>query len=192
MKLVFATHNKHKVGEISQLLPSSIKLLTLKDVAIEEDIPETADTLAANAMQKAMYVYMKLKTDCFSDDTGLEIDALGGRPGVYSARYAGEKKTASDNIKKVLTEMQEHKNRSATFKTVIAAIIEGKPFLFEGAVKGFIAGQWTPGQNGFGYDPIFIPDGHMISFAQMSLEEKNSLSHRGQAVKKFVDFLKKL
>jgi XTP/dITP diphosphohydrolase len=189
MQLIFATHNQHKVGEISPLLPTSVKLVALKDAGITEDIPETADTLAANAMQKAMFVYEKLKSDCFADDTGLEIDALGGRPGVYSARYAGEGKSAAKNIEKVLVEMRDKKNRAATFKTVIAAIIEGKPYLFEGAVKGFIAQQKTAGENGFGYDAIFIPDGQMVSFAQMSLEEKNSLSHRAKAVSKFIEFL---
>jgi XTP/dITP diphosphohydrolase len=192
MQLVFATHNQHKVSEISPLLPASVKLLTLKESGITEDIPETSDTLAANAMQKAMYVYEKLKLDCFSDDTGLEIDALGGRPGVYSARYAGEGKSAAKNIEKVLLEMRDKKNRTAVFKTIIAAIIGGKPYLFEGIVKGFIAQQRTAGENGFGYDHIFIPDGHMISFAQMSLQEKNALSHRGQAVKKFTEFLNSL
>jgi XTP/dITP diphosphohydrolase len=189
MQLIFATHNQHKVGEISPLLPTSVELVSLKDAGITEDIPETADTLAANAMQKAMFVYEKLKSDCFADDTGLEIDALGGRPGVYSARYAGEGKSAAKNIEKVLVEMRDKKNRAATFKTVIAAIIGGKPYLFEGAVKGFIAQQKTAGENGFGYDAIFIPDGQMVSFAQMSLQEKNALSHRAKAVAKFIEFL---
>jgi XTP/dITP diphosphohydrolase len=191
MQLVFATHNKHKVSEIKPLLPSPFSLVTLDEIKCDEEIPETGDTLSSNALQKARYVYDKYKCNCFADDTGLEVAALHGRPGVYSARYAGEAKSANDNIEKLLGEMEEHNDRSAVFKTVIALIIDGKPFLFEGAVKGTIAEKGI-GTNGFGYDPVFIPEGQNRSFAQMTLLEKNELSHRARAVKKFVQFLKEL
>jgi XTP/dITP diphosphohydrolase len=191
MRLVFATHNAHKVSEINPLLPTSILLVSLQDLGFNEEIPETGDTLAANALQKADYVYTRLKCDCFADDTGLEVASIGGRPGVYSARYAGENKSADDNIEKLLTELKGKKDRSAVFKTVIAVIIEGKPKLFEGVVKGTIS-ERKIGDNGFGYDPVFIPEGYSKSFAQMTREEKNKISHRGLAVKKFTAFLQEI
>ena len=189
MRLVFATHNQHKVSEIKIILPPPVNLVSLDDLGFKEEIPETADTLAGNALQKAEYVFKRFNCDCFSDDTGLEVNALDGRPGVYSARYAGENKSADDNIKKLLAEMQGKKDRSALFKTVIAVIINGKPTLFEGVVKGTIAVE-KMGEKGFGYDPIFIPEGYSGSFAQMTIEEKNKISHRGLAVKKFTTWLK--
>lgn len=191
MRLVFATHNAHKVSEIKPLLSASVNLVSLQDLGFTEEIPETGDTLAANALQKADYIYTRLKCACFADDTGLEVAAIGGRPGVYSARYAGENKSADDNIEKLLTELKGKKDRSAVFKTVIAVIIEGKPKLFEGVVKGTISEKKT-GDKGFGYDPVFIPEGHSKSFAQMTREEKNRISHRGLAVKKFAAFLKEI
>jgi XTP/dITP diphosphohydrolase len=191
MRLVFATHNAHKVSEIKPILPASVNLVSLHNLGFNEEIPETGDTLAANALQKADYIYTRLNCACFADDTGLEVTALGGRPGVYSARYAGENKSADDNIEKLLTELKGKKDRSAVFKTVIAVIIEGKPKLFEGMVKGTISEKKT-GDKGFGYDPVFIPEGHSKSFAQMTREEKNRISHRGLAVKKFAAFLKEI
>jgi XTP/dITP diphosphohydrolase len=191
MQLVFATHNKHKVSEIKPLLPAPYTLVTLDEIGCNEEIPETGDTLSSNALQKAMYVYDEYKCDCFADDTGLEVNELQGKPGVYSARYAGEAKSAADNIEKLLGEMQEYSDRAATFKTVIALILKGKPYLFEGYVKGSIATLGI-GTNGFGYDPIFIPEGQKLSFAQMTLQQKNEMSHRARAVQKFVQFLKGL
>lgn len=191
MRLIFATHNKHKVGEIKALLPASVELVSLDKLHFHDEIPETEDTLEGNALQKANFIYGKFLEDCFADDTGLEVHALDGRPGVYSARYAGEGKSADDNIKKLLAEMDGEKNRNAVFKTVIAAIISGKPYIFEGFVNGTIA-ERKMGDKGFGYDPIFIPEGYTRSFAQMSLEEKNSLSHRGMAVQKFIQHISSL
>jgi len=189
MHIVFATHNTNKVREIKPLFPSSIEIKTLTDIGITEEIPETAETIEGNALLKARFVYETTGLNCFADDTGLEVDSLNGAPGVYSARYAGENKTASDNISKLLTELNNKNNRSASFKTVIAAILDKKEYLFEGVVDGQVA--VTPiGQSGFGYDPIFIPEGYDITFAQMTLEQKNALSHRSIAVKKFIEFLK--
>ncbi|MGP8217628.1 MAG: RdgB/HAM1 family non-canonical purine NTP pyrophosphatase [Bacteroidia bacterium] len=189
MQLVFATHNNHKVAEIKPLFPSSVQINTLDEKGIFDEIPETGNTLKENAIQKARFVYQKLKLDCFADDTGLEADALNGEPGVYSARYAGEGCNAADNIEKLLSLMKGISNRSAKFKTVIATIINGKEYTFEGIVEGTIA-DTKMGEKGFGYDPVFIPKGYKISFAQMTLQEKNSISHRAMAVKKFVKFLK--
>jgi XTP/dITP diphosphohydrolase len=190
VQVIFATHNAHKVSEIRPLLPVSVKLVSLDDLGFSREIPETQDTLAGNALQKAKFVYEHFKCACFADDTGLEVDALDGTPGVYSARYAGENKVAEDNIRKLLKEMDHEKERSATFKTVIAYINGGKEYLFEGFVKGRIAEE-RMGEKGFGYDPVFIPEGHSRSFAQMTLEEKNNLSHRSMAVRKFAEFLSK-
>ena len=190
MKLVFATNNPNKLVEIRMLLPSSIELLSLKDINCNEELPETSDTLEDNAAQKAYYVYDNYGYDCFSDDTGLEIEALDGRPGVYSARYAGEDCVAEDNMQKVLAEMQGEDNRDACFRTIISLVIDGKEFQFEGQVDGqIIPEKW--GNKGFGYDPIFLPDGYQESFAQMPMSQKSVISHRGLAVKALVDFLKK-
>jgi len=189
VRLLFASQNQHKLEEIKPLLPLSIELISLADMNFQEEIPETSATFEGNALQKAKFIFEKFNIACFADDTGLEIAALDGRPGVYSARYAGEKKSADDNIEKILTELNGQKNRSAAFKTIIALVGIGNPLLFEGIVKGTIAGA-KKGSNGFGYDPVFVPDGYSITFAQMSLEEKNNLSHRSHAVKKFVEHFK--
>ena len=189
LRLLFASQNRHKIEEIKPLLPSSIELQSLTEVNYFDEIPETSPTLAGNALQKAQFIFNKFQMPCFADDTGLEIDALDGRPGVYSARYAGENKSADDNIQKILGELQGIENRSAAFKTVIALVgLTDKPLLFEGIVKGSITKD-KQGTNGFGYDPVFMPEGYSITFAQMSLDEKNKLSHRSKAVKKFAEWL---
>lgn len=188
MDLVFATNNQHKLEEIKALISPNIKLLGLDDIHCKEELPETQLTLQGNALQKARYIFDHYKVNCFADDTGLEIDALDGRPGVFSARYAGEQKSACDNMNKVLKEMDNIKNRSANFKTVISLIINNKEFLFEGIVYGNILRD-KRGKKGFGYDPIFMPHNYTLSFAEMSLEEKNKISHRAIAVKKLVDYL---
>lgn len=188
MELIFATHNNNKVAEIKPLIPASIKVKTLTEIGITEEIPETADTIEGNALLKVRFVYERLKCNCFADDTGLEVAAINGEPGVYSARYAGEGKSANDNIEKLLGKLKGVENRAAKFKTVIAAILDGKEYVFEGIVDGEIA-ELKLGQNGFGYDPVFVPDGFMVSFAQMTLEEKNKISHRSRAVRKFTEFL---
>lgn len=191
MKLVFATNNQHKVDEVQVMLPSSLELKTLSQVNINEDIPEDYPTLEGNALQKARYIYEKYGYSCFADDTGLEIEALNGEPGVYSARYAGEQKNSEDNIDKVLAKLGSEVNRKACFRTVIALILEGKEYLFEGRVDGDILSE-RHGTNGFGYDPIFRPEGFSVSFAEMEMGVKNEISHRGRAVAKLVDFLSKL
>jgi non-canonical purine NTP pyrophosphatase, rdgB/HAM1 family len=191
MKLVFATNNQHKVDEVQVMLPSSLELKTLSQVNINEDIPEDYPTLEGNALQKARYIYEKYGYSCFADDTGLEIEALNGEPGVYSARYAGEQKNSEDNIDKVLAKLGSEVNRKACFRTVIALILEGKEYLFEGRVDGDILSE-RHGTNGFGYDPIFRPEGFSVSFAEMEMGLKNEISHRGRAVAKLVDFLSKL
>ena len=187
-KIVFATNNLNKLRE----LRSAVKyfdVIGLKDLNFTEDIPETGNSLKDNALQKAKYIYEKTGLDCFADDTGLEIEALDGRPGVYSARYAGPDCDSEANIKKVLKELKSHKNRKAQFKTVIALIIDGKKYFFDGKVEGEILKQ-KQGIDGFGYDPIFRPFGYDQSFAEMSLELKNKISHRGLAVDKLIKFLK--
>ena len=189
MKLVFATHNLNKLKEVQSLLPSYIQLLSLTDIGCSEDIPETADTIEGNAVQKANYVKEKYGYDCFADDTGLEVDALNGAPGVYSARYAGEEKNAEANMKKLLSELEEKNNRNAQFKTVIALNIDNKINQFKGIVKGQITTE-KRGDGGFGYDPIFIPNGYTETFAQLPLEIKNQIGHRGKAIKLLLDFLK--
>ena len=186
-KIVFATGNPNKLKEIRSAI-SSFEIVGLKDLRITEEIPETGDTLKKNALQKAKYVYEKTGLDCFSDDTGLEIEALNYRPGVYSAMYAGPDCNAESNMRKVLKELEESTIRKAQFKTVIALILDGKEYFFEGAIKGDILKEKT-GKGGFGYDPIFRPVGYKESFAEMSLEQKNEISHRGLAVKKLVNFL---
>ncbi|MEJ6674431.1 MAG: non-canonical purine NTP diphosphatase [Polaribacter sp.] len=186
-KIVFATGNPNKLKEINSAI-SSFEIVGLKDLGITEEIPETGDTLEKNALQKAKYVYDKTGLDCFSDDTGLEIEALNYRPGVYSAMYAGSDCNAENNMRKVLRELVETPNRAAQFKTVIALILQGKEYFFEGVVKGEILKEKT-GKDGFGYDPIFRPVGYEKSFAEISIAQKNEISHRGLAVKKLVEFL---
>lgn len=188
MKLVFATNNKNKIKEIKQLLNNSIELLSLEDIGCFEDIPETSDTIKGNAIQKAEYVYKKYGYNCFADDTGLQIEALNGDPGVYSARYAGEQKNAHDNMDKVLKELAGIDARKAQFITVIALIINGKTNCFEGKVEGEITTQKS-GTEGFGYDPIFKPEGFGITFSEMSLAEKNKISHRAKATNQLIRFL---
>lgn len=190
MKLVFASNNKNKLEEIRHQLPSDIELLSLEDIGCQEDIPETADTIEGNAILKADYVTQHYGFDCFADDTGLEVDALNGAPGVYSARYAGEEKDASANMDKLLGELDGNKNRKANFKTVIALNSNGTQHLFTGIVEGTITTEKT-GDKGFGYDPVFKPEGLEHTFAQISLSEKALLSHRGRAVKQLIQFLKK-
>jgi XTP/dITP diphosphohydrolase len=189
MDLVFATNNKHKLEELQAMLGDNIKLLSLKDIGCNEEIPEEQETLEGNASQKAFYVYNKFGYNCFADDTGLEIDALDGEPGVYSARYAGEEKSAGANMKKVLEKLSKIKHRKARFRTVISLVVNGDEKQFEGAVEGEITRE-RKGAEGFGYDPIFKPTGFDQTFAEMDLKEKNKISHRGRAVEKLVDYLK--
>ena len=183
-----ATANQNKIKEIQSKLGDSYQFLSLQDIGCLEEIPETSDTIKGNALQKARYVYEKYKQDCFSEDTGLEIEALNGAPGVYSARYAGEEKSAEANMEKVLKELEGIDNRSARFKTMIALVLDGKEYLFEGIVEGKILTE-KKGKDGFGYDPIFMPENYDQSYAEMSLEEKNKMSHRAQAVDKLKAFL---
>jgi XTP/dITP diphosphohydrolase len=188
MQIVFATNNRHKLSEISDLLGKSFTLLTLKDVGVSEDIPEDLPTIEGNALFKAQYIYSKTGLNVFADDTGLEIEALNGEPGVHSARFAGEEKDFHANTLKVLGLMQGKMNRKAKFKTVIALIMNGSEFLFEGTISGNIL-QEERGSGGFGYDPIFVPEGKDKSFAEMSLSEKNMISHRARAFEKLKLFL---
>ena len=189
MKLVIATHNRHKYEEIKALLPEGIELLTLSDIGCREEIPETGSTLKENASQKSAFVQERFGIDCFADDTGLMVEALGGRPGVYSARYAGENASYQDNVDKLLREMEGKTDRRAEFRTVISLRLGGEEFFFEGAVKGTIL-EDERGKEGFGYDPVFLPEGKDRTFAQMTLEEKGMLSHRARAVEKLIHFLK--
>ena len=191
MDLVFATNNKHKIEEVQHLLKNKIRLLSLSDIKCNEELAETGNTLEENARQKANYVYKKFGVNCFADDTGLEIEALNGKPGVLSARYAGDKKDSGKNIEKILQELNASKNRKARFNTIISLIIDKKEYLFDGIINGKIAIE-KQGDKGFGYDPIFIPDGFDKSFAEMPLEEKNKISHRALAIKKIADFLNSL
>lgn len=181
MKLVFASGNKKKTEEIIKLLPSTIELLNLVDIGITEDIPETGSTFKANALQKAKYVFERTGLNCFADDSGLEVDELDLRPGVYSARYAGAAKNDDANIDLLLREMHGKANRKAQFKTVIALLLDGGTYYFEGEIKGVIL-EKRQGNNGFGYDPVFRADGFENSFAEISIEEKNKISHRAIAV----------
>ena len=191
MKLVFASNNKNKIQEIQALVPNIIQIVSLEEIGCIEDIPETADTIEGNAILKANYVTEKYGFDCFADDTGLEVDALNGAPGVYSARYAGEQKDANDNMDKLLSELKDKSNRKANFKTVIALNLNGKQNLFTGIINGKIIEEKI-GTNGFGYDPIFVADGFEKTFAELSMEEKSTISHRGIAVKELILFLQKL
>ena len=190
-RLIFATNNRNKLKEIDSILGDRYDLTTPAACGITEDIPEDRDTIAGNASQKSHYIFNKVGIDCFADDTGLEVEALGGAPGVYSARYAGEQKNSDDNIDLLLKNMAGTENRKARFKTVISLIVNGEEHLFEGVVNGVITTE-RHGTDGFGYDPVFRPDGYDVTFAEMSLEEKNRISHRGKAVAELADFLKTL
>ncbi|REG87388.1 non-canonical purine NTP diphosphatase [Winogradskyella sediminis] len=189
MQLVFATNNLNKLKEVQEMLPAHIKLLSLADINCNEDIPETQSTIEGNAIQKAEYLKKHYGYDCFADDTGLEVEALNGEPGVYSARYAGPQRNADDNTYKLLTKLEDKTNRNAQFKTVIALLLNGKLHTFTGICKGDITKE-KQGEGGFGYDPVFKAQGHNKTFAEISLEEKNSIGHRGKAVKQLVEFLK--
>ena len=189
MKLVFATNNTNKLEEVQEMLPKSIQLLGLKDINCFEEIAETETTLEGNSKLKASFITDKFSFDCFADDTGLEVESLNGKPGVYSARFAGEPYSSENNMQKLLKDLQKHKNRKAQFRTVICLHIATQEFLFEGVCKGEILTK-KEGTEGFGYDPIFRPEGFSQSFATMSSLEKNRISHRGIAIKKLVDFLK--
>lgn len=189
MKIVFATNNKNKIIEVQSMLPETIVLLSLFEINCHEEIPETADTIEGNAILKANYVTQKYGYNCFADDTGLEVESLDGDPGVFSARYAGEQKSDEDNMNKLLENLKDKPNRNAHFKTVIALNLNGKQHLFTGIAKGSIAFEKT-GNQGFGYDPIFQPEGFKKTFGQFSLEEKGKVSHRGKATQQLIDFLK--
>lgn len=191
MKLVFASNNQNKIAEIKQMLPKSITLLSLEDIGCNEDIPETAETIEGNAILKANYVTQKYGYPCFADDTGLEVEILNGEPGVFSARYAGEQKNANDNMDKLLHNLKDKSNRKAQFKTVITLNINNEQHLFEGIIKGEIISE-KKGSKGFGYDPIFIPEGFSTTFAEMEMSEKAKLSHRGIATRKLISFLETL
>jgi len=187
-KLIFATNNQHKLAEIRNILSGKYMVFGLKEIGFEGDIPETGNTLHENASIKSKFIFENFKLDCFSDDTGLEIDALGGKPGVYSARYAGEEANPEKNIEKVLLEMKGSSNRLARFKTVISLILNGKEYFFEGKIEGKIIFE-KRGTTGFGYDPIFVPDGYNHTFAEMDLAAKNQISHRALATAKLASFL---
>ncbi len=186
--IVFATNNKHKLMEVQKMLGERFRLQTLDEIGFVDEIPEDYATLEENASQKAWHIHNIFKTDCFADDTGLEVEALGGAPGVYSARYAGEQKNPSDNIVKLLNELKGKSNRAAQFRTVMSLILNGKEYRFEGIVRGKIIDE-LKGTAGFGYDPVFLPDGYSQTFAQMDLPVKNRISHRGIALQKLTDFL---
>lgn len=188
-KLVFATNNQHKLEEVRAVLADKLEIVSLNELGCFDDIPETADTLEGNALIKAQYIYEKFGLDCFADDTGLEVDALGGEPGVYSARYAGEDNNARNNMHKLLKNLGENSNRTAHFRTVIALIEGDEIRYFEGKINGKIAYE-PRGDAGFGYDPIFIPEGYNISFAEIGAEVKNTISHRALAVGKLTEYLK--
>lgn len=189
-KLIFATNNKHKVEEVRAALDGIVDIVTLAEAGLSGEIPETADTLQGNALQKAKWVWERTHTDCFADDTGLEVEALGGAPGVYSARYAGEHCSFDDNIDKLLAALQGQSNRKADFRTVICLIESGEPKYFEGRVDGQILTERHSNGEGFGYDPVFMPDRFALSFAEMPLDVKNRISHRGLAVAKLAAYLK--
>jgi len=189
-KFVFATNNAHKLEEVSTILGSKIELLSMKDINCNVDIPETTDTLEGNALIKAKYIFNNYHLDCFADDTGLEVEALNGAPGVYSARYAGDAHNSEANMQKLLSDLEGIENRKAQFRTVFALIIDGKDHLFEGIVKGVITKN-RRGTSGFGYDPIFIPEGYTQTYAEMGNELKNKISHRALATNKLCNFLSK-
>ncbi len=187
-QLVFATNNANKIREIKEIVGGYIELLSLSDIGCTEEIPETANTFAGNALQKAMFVKEKYGYDCFADDSGLEVVALNNEPGVYSARYAGEPQDPIRNMEKLLSNLANHSDRAAAFKTTIALIYEGETHYFEGIIKGDIITE-KRGDGGFGYDPIFVPQGYTTTFAEMSKEEKNQISHRAIATKQLIYFL---
>ncbi len=189
MKIIFATNNAHKLQEVNQILGLSFELATPSGCGITEDIPEEQPTLEGNALQKARYIHERTGLDCFADDTGLEVAALGGEPGVRSARYATEGHDHEANMKLLLKNLEGVADRSARFRTVIALIFKGEEYLFDGEVRGHIS-TGRSGTGGFGYDPVFVPDGYGVSFAEMPAEEKNNISHRGRAVAKLAEFLK--
>lgn len=190
--LCFATNNAHKIEEINDILDLKIKIVGLKDIGCFEELPETQSTLEGNSLQKAEFVFRKYKVPCFADDTGLEVEALSGEPGVYSARYAGEHRNTNDNVDLLLKKLSSHSNRKAKFRTVITLVgLDNRPVYFEGIVNGAIISD-RKGDSGFGYDPIFIPEGHTKTFAEMTLQEKNLLSHRAIAVKKLGQYLESL
>lgn len=188
MKILFATSNKNKAKEVQQLLPASMTLLTLSDINLNEEIPETSDSIEGNALQKAQYIANKFSINCFADDTGLEVNALNGEPGVKSARYAGEQRSDDDNIDLLLKKLASKSDKTARFKTVISLFLNNEYYEFVGIVEGRIINE-KRGNNGFGYDPIFVPNGSNKTFAEMSLEEKNANSHRAKAFGKLVEFL---
>ena len=188
-KLVFASHNENKIKEVKKLLEGIFDVVSLTDINCFDDIPETADTIEGNAILKANYVTQNFGFNCFADDSGLLIDALNGAPGVYSARYAGEPKNDTNNLNLVLKKLSGQNNRNAHFKTVIALNLNGEQHLFEGKIYGEITEE-PIGNNGFGYDPVFIPEGFTKTFAEMTMDEKSSMSHRGQAIKQLITFLK--
>lgn len=188
-KLVFATNNRHKLEEVGDVLKDQLEILSLKEINCFDDIPETADTLEGNALLKAKHIYDNYGFDCFADDTGLEVEALDGRPGVYSARYAGEDQNAARNMEKLLRELEGQPNRRARFRTVVALIEGGIVSYFEGKIEGKIIEQQR-GSTGFGYDPVFVPDGYSQTFAELGSEQKNKISHRALAVKELINFLK--
>ena len=189
-KFVFATNNAHKLEEVTAILGDKIELLSMKDIHCHADIPETADTLEGNALLKARYIFENYNMDCFADDTGLEVEALNGAPGVYSARYAGDAHNSEANMRKLLQDMEGIENRKAQFRTVFALIINGKEHLFEGIVKGEIT-KHRCGSSGFGYDPVFIPEGYTQTYAEMGNTLKNKISHRALATNKLCNFLSK-
>ena len=191
MKIVFASNNKNKIQEIQSMLPEKIQIISLESIGCFEEIPETANTIEGNAIMKANYISQKYGFDCFADDTGLEVDSLNGQPGVYSARFAGEQRNADDNMNKLLIDLTDQSNRNAHFKTVIALNFKGKQYLFTGIASGEIILE-KMGSGGFGYDPIFKPSGYENTFAELSLEIKNEISHRGKATKLLFEFLQNL
>ena len=191
IKIVFATNNKNKIKEVQKLLPTNIELIGLEDIGCEDDIPETQHTIKGNSIQKVNYINSKYNLDCFADDTGLEISALNGDPGVLSARYAGSERNSKKNIEKVLKNLNNIKNRNARFKTVIALSYKGEILTFEGVCEGVISNE-IQGDGGFGYDPIFKPKGINKTFAELSFDEKNKISHRAIAIKKLIDYFNKL
>lgn len=186
--LLFATSNKNKVIEIKKVLPKEFNIKSLDDIGFCEEIPENENTIEGNAIFKANYIYKKYNLNVFADDTGLEVDSLNGKPGVHSARYAGISKNSTDNINKLLKKLKNKKNRKARFKTIIALILNSKIYTFEGVIEGIITKK-SKGENGFGYDPVFIPSGYTKTFGELSIEEKNSISHRSLAMNKLIDFI---